>query len=342
MSDVLAAAEVDLGWDPLTPWDDAAWRSRTLEWVRERLAELGLTAAERDGGWRVRVRPWSVIFRIPLAGSEDVLWFKANPPASSYEPALLQRLAEVQADRVVAPLAIDADLGWSLQPDGGTVFREYLNHDPAASIRDWETAVGQYAEFQRSLIPYGDEFAALGVPRCPTAQLPRQVQELIDSADALAADERADLENRLPRFADWCAELADLGISDGLDHADLHDNQILGPDPTGGYRFFDWGDAIVGHPFASLRVTLQVVRDRFGADADLTRLRDAYLEPWADSGLSTVDLRRAVTLACRVGVLGRALAWGRVFEEHRAGPDTTLDVRLAETLRLVGAEGDLV
>ncbi|GAA1990913.1 aminoglycoside phosphotransferase family protein [Catenulispora subtropica] len=336
VSDALSVAEVDRKWDPLTPWEDPAWRARALAWVQERLAELGRRAA--PDGWWVRVRPWSVIFRIPLADS-DVLWFKANPPASAYEPSLLRLLAEHHPDRVVAPLALDAERGWSLQPHGGTVFRTYLDHDPAASIRDWEAAVGQYAAFQRDLLPHTEAIAALGIPRCPTAALPKLVEELI-GAVSLADGEHAELRARLPRYAAWCAELASLGIPDGLDHADLHDNQILGPDASGGYRFFDWGDAIVGHPFASLRVTFGVVRDRFGPDTDLTRLRDAYLEPWTDAGPSPAELRRAVTLARRVGLLGRALAWGRVFEEHRARLGGTLDRNLAETLRSVGTEGD--
>jgi ABC-type branched-subunit amino acid transport system substrate-binding protein len=335
LSDALRTAEIDRRWDPLTPWEDPAWRLRALTWVQDRLTEHGRRAA--PDGWRVRVRPWSVIFRIPPADGDDVLWFKANPPASAYEPALLRFLAGHRPERVVAPLAVDAELGWSLQPHGGSVFREYLDHDPAASIRDWEEAVGQYGELQRSLVPHTEAIAALGIPRCPTANLPTLVEELIDGATSLAEDEAAQLKSRLPQYAAWCAELAALGIPDALDHADLHDNQILGPDPTGGYRFFDWGDAIVGHPFASLRITLDVVRERFGASPDLARLRDAYLEPWTGFGTSA-DLRRAVTLACRVGIVGRALAWGRVFEEHRARLGNTVVEHLAEMLRSVGAD----
>jgi hypothetical protein len=42
-------------------------------------------------------------------------------------------------------------------------------------------------------------------------------------------------------------------------------------------------------------------------------LRDAYLEPWTDGGHDLPALRRLAGLACRVGPVGRALAWGRVF-----------------------------
>ncbi|MFD5782071.1 hypothetical protein [Streptomyces sp. NPDC126933] len=53
-------------------------------------------------------------------------------------------------------------------------------------------------------------------------------------------------------------------------------------------------------------------RERYGPEV-LSRLRDAYLEPWTGDGRTTAELRRAVGLAWRLGAIGRACSWGRLF-----------------------------
>ena len=92
----------------------------------------------------------------------------------------------------------------------------------------------------------------------------------------------------------WSAELADLGIPDSLDHSDLHEGQLFNPEP-GRFTFFD-----------------EQFTERYGPDS-LPRLRDAYLEPWTGNGRSSKELRRALTLAGRLGVISRAVTWGRIF-----------------------------
>ena len=68
-----------------------------------------------------------------------------------------------------------------------------------------------------------------------------------------------------------------------IQHDDLHGgNIVVGP---AGDRFFDWGDAVVAHPFATLTVTFNSIAHQTGRDLDdpaFDRLRDAYLEAWTD------------------------------------------------------------
>ncbi|MFD8410681.1 hypothetical protein ACFV2Q_02740 [Streptomyces sp. NPDC059650] len=89
--------------------------------------------------------------------------------------------------------------------------------------------------------------------------------------------------------------------------------QPFAPRP-GRFTFFDWGDAAVSHPFCSLLVPARAARARYGAGV-LPRLRDAYLEPWTGDGATAGELRRAVSLAWRLGAIGRAASWGRLFPE---------------------------
>ncbi|MET7678669.1 aminoglycoside phosphotransferase family protein [Streptomyces seoulensis] len=304
--------EVDRGAYPdvVTPWEQKEWREAAFDWVEGELARHGL----RPGGVpRVRVRPWSVLMRIPVGGQAP-LWFKANPPASAFEGPLTAALARWVPEHVLRPLAVDAGRGWSLLPDGGPLFREV-----EVTPRAWEELLCGYARMQRALVPRVGELGALGVPRLRVGEVPASFDRLRAGTGALEMDQPAQLDTLRSRLADWCAELDALGVPDSLDHADLHEGQLFHPGP-GRFTYFDWGDALVSHPFASLRIPAQRAAERFGPGV-LPRLRDAYLDPWTDLGLSTAELRRAAHLAWRLGALGRARAWTRLFPTATVGPE---------------------
>lgn len=86
-----------------------------------------------------------------------------------------------------------------------------------------------------------------------------------------------------PRVRDWCAELDDLGIPPGLDHADVHPNNILAASRAG-----------PGRPRAD--------RAHRGLPPALDRGR---------APRAAVD--RALPPALRIAPFARALTWGRIF-----------------------------
>ncbi|MEV0961731.1 phosphotransferase [Streptomyces sp. NPDC049910] len=298
--------------DAESPWEQEAWRCAALDWVEGVLAEEGLRVA---GPWAVRLRPWSVLVRIPVEGRGSV-WFKANPLASAFEGALAASLARWVPEHVLEPLAVDTGRGWSLLPDGGELLRRALDRG-AVGPGAWEEALRWYARMQRVLVAHAGEIEELGVPSARTAALPDVFDRLVAQNTASRSPERRCLEGLRPRVADWCAELAAVGVSDSLDHSDLHDAQLLVREP-GRFTFFDWGDAAVSHPFCSLPVPARRAGERHGHDV-LPRLRDAYLEPWTGGGRTAAELRRAVSLAWRLSALGRACSWGRLFPAASGG-----------------------
>ena len=303
-----ASTTVDRGRyeDAVTPWEEESWRTAAFGWVEDELAARGLRV---DGTWQVRVRPWSVLVRIPVAGSGPV-WFKANPPAGAFEGPLTAALARLVPRHVLRPLAVDAERGWSLLPDGGALFRDVLARNEAGPGA-WEDLLRQYASMQVALVPHARDLELLGVPSARTTALPALFDTLLAENTALSPEQRARLGALRPRLVEWCEDLASLGIPDTLDHADLHDGQLFRPEP-GRFTFFDWGDAAVSHPFCSLLIPAQWAAERHGP-AVLPRLRDAYLEPWTGRGRTAAELRSAVRPAWRLGALGRARAWGRLF-----------------------------
>ncbi|MGH3993280.1 MAG: hypothetical protein ACRDSN_12570, partial [Pseudonocardiaceae bacterium] len=215
------------------------------------------------------------------------------------------------------PLAVDVDRGWSLLPDGGSRLRETLDAHP--DPRAWEHALRQYALLQRRVAGHVEEMLGFGVPDLRLAALPArydmllsspQVKAQVGNGGRLSAEQYDALCELRPVLAGWCDELAASGVPASIDHADLHDGQVF---IAGGHcLFIDWADASVGHPFTTLLIAMQRAAERFADPATMDRLRDAYLEPWtAEHDLA--DLRRAAALAMRFGVIGRAMAWHRIF-----------------------------
>ncbi|WP_097868750.1 phosphotransferase [Streptomyces sp. rh34] len=315
--------------DAVTPWEDPAWRAEALAWVTEGLAAHRLT---ETGARKVRLRPWSVLVRLTVAGPTTV-WFKAVPPSAAFEAGLTEALARWVPERVLTPLAVEAPRGWTLTPDGGPVLWDVLQglEGRAVDPRYWEEPLRQYAAMQRTLAPYADAIEALGVPTARPRALPALFDRLVAENTALTREDRTALEELRPRVANWCEELASSGVADSLDHADLHEKQLFAP-VGGRYAFFDWGDALVGHPFSSLLVPALAARERCGPEV-LPRLRDAYLEPWTGGGVTTAGLRRAVSLAWRLAPLGRAASWGRMFPVPPGGPAVPGDAEAAHWLR---------
>ena len=92
-----------------------------------------------------------------------------------------------------------------------------------------------------------------------------------------------------------CARLADFGIPATLQHDDLHDANVFVGD--GRYRFFDWGDAVVAHPFFSLLVrcgSRRTLASRTGTPR--CSAADAYLDLWRSYG-TPPELRDQADLA---------------------------------------------
>ncbi|MFV2019939.1 phosphotransferase [Micromonospora sp. LOL_023] len=242
-------------------------------------------------------------------------------------------------DAVLCPLATHPVRGWLLTADAGATLRDALEQrrggadaprDADAELPHWVALLEQYADLQRALAPRAEEMVALGVPDQRPDRLPTLLADLLDDPSVrtgLGPDRVAAVTATTPDVARWCAELAADGMPVSLQHDDLHDGNVFvtGDDATAPYRFFDWGDASVAHPFGTLLVTLSSASYGFGlapGDPWLSRLRDAYLSGWPGDGAA---LRRSATLACRVTRISRALSWRRALD--RAASPLDDDVR---------------
>jgi hypothetical protein len=308
------------------PWHDPDWLAGVDLWIGERCVEAGF---ERAGSAAVRGRPWSVVVRVPTR--TRTLWFKANPPGSAFEPALLGYLARRAPDMALPLVAVDTARAWSLSLDSGRTLADLL--DEERDIGHWHTPLGRYARLQHELTGRVDELLDLGVPDLRPAALVQYLESAVcgadlavvtDQPDGISCGELNQVRSLIPTLASLARELESIGIGVSLDHADLHSgNVFLGAADASHPTPFDWGDASITHPFSSLLVTLRSVMGQLSLDSghpDLKDLCSRYLAPWIRAGYARPDLDRAVELALRLAPVVRARAWDRMFDCYAGHP----------------------
>ena len=295
-------------------WLDPAWRAVALAWAEEQAAQAGIEVAGEPE--QPHVRAWSTVFRLPLR-DRGSLWLKSVGPGSAHEPALADALGRWVPDAVLVPLAVDPGRRLLLLPDGGRTLRDA----GPPSLTAWEAMLREHARLQITLAPRAARLLELGVPDHRPERLPALVADLLADDDAqllgrpdgLSAEDRDRILSGLRDYGAACRRLAGGGIPATLQHDDLHDANVFAAE--GRYRFFDWGDSSVSHPFLTLVVSLRMAARALGlpsGHAGLFRLRDVYLEQWRDFGAAD-ELRAQCDLALRVGPLQRALTWRRIL-----------------------------
>jgi hypothetical protein len=216
----------------------------------------------------VRDRRWAATTRVPTAGGD--VWLKASAPTHAFEPRLVASLAALRPDLMPRVLAADPDRRLLLMADAGTPF-DALGNPPEL----WLRLLPRYAELQR------EAHQPAGPPDRRLERWPELYDDLLHSDLPLEPAEMARVRAFAPRFAELCADLADAGVPDTVQHDDLHHkNAFVDGDAL---RIIDWGDSSLSHPFVSLVVTFRFLEERNGLDPRdpwFARLRDAYLEPW--------------------------------------------------------------
>jgi hypothetical protein len=304
-------------------WLDPVWRSSVEAWVAGELTRLGRSIAGPIE--QPHVRPWATTMRIPMDGAP--VWFKATGPGPAYEGPLLEVLRAAGVERAVLPLAVHPTRPWLLFDDAGPTLRARRSdgrgdHDLAV----WERILTEYATLQRSV--EGDAVLAAMLAAGTPDERPERLAEALDRLVAddriwsrVAAPERALATSARARLAsrgtaavtDLAGRAARAGVPASIQHNDFHGgNIVVGPD---GDRFFDWGDAVIGHPFATLAGTFASIVRRTGRDPGdpaFERLHDAYFEAWTDVAPRT-ELDAAIDATRALAPIGKALAWERAL-----------------------------
>lgn len=309
----------------IAAWSTAAWRELAVAWLDERLAAV---ATIRTGPvTQPRLRPWGTV--LTATTTRGPVWLKAPGPETAFEVPLYRILARAAPQWSLRPIATDVQRGWVLLPHGGHPLSDRLPDD--AEVDALVAVLPQYGQLQREIAPHIDELLSAGVEDMRAAVMPQRFEEAL-AAVGHYVDQYGDATDReiFRRIAtmrdtvqEWCDRLAAAVVPASLDHNDLHLGNVL---PVHGrldhVRFFDWGDSVVAHPFATMLVGLSHLVVRLGVDPQdpaVRRPRDAYLEVFTDLAPRT-ELIAELELACRIAKIARALTWQRALGPD--GPDS--------------------
>ena len=285
-----------------------------MTWLDERLAASGIRRTGEVS--QPHLRPWATALRAPT--DRGPVWLKAAGPETAFEVALYQLLERAAPERVLAPIASDPGRGWVVLPDGGVTLGERLGElDPVEAMA---VVLPEYGRLQRDLAPRVDELLRLGLADMRAAVMPRRFEEAVEAVGRYVERRGTGSDHETVRrvlamrgrFGEWCARLQGAAVGASLDHNDLHWWNVF---VDGRVRFYDWGDSVVAHPFASMLLGLGMLRRQLGVGADdpaVVRPRDAYLEVFGDLA-SRAELVEELELACQVGKVGRALSWQRAL-----------------------------
>jgi len=311
--------------DPVSLWTSRAFVDEARAWVEAQLAPRG---TRLTGQWeQPHIRVWSSTIRFET--TEGRVWFKVNGSGTAYEASLIGLLGEIYPGLAPDVLAHDDSRAWSLTRDAGPVLRSIMGVDEMWPR--WKELLPRYAQAQLDLAAHRSRLVTTCTPDRNPKQLALEYRRLLGHLAAkptkdggLTGQQVAALERLLPRYDQWCAELAASMLPDTLQHDDLHSNNICWGAlyDLSSARIIDWGDACIGHPFGTMLATLNSIAfhvgllddDRGGiSDRRVLAVRDAYLEPFTGLG-SRKELLRWVALARSIGCLTRALSWERAVQ----------------------------
>ncbi len=303
---------------------DEFWNEGARSWVADALAGIGLSIQSlkilRDSLWLLAVR---------VDTDKGAYFFKALGSPNRFEAGLLDYLGGHGGNCIPKPLAVNVDLGWTLLADCG---------EALGSISDWqlrhkwrkEALVG-LAEIQIASANDIDRLIALGVPDRRLPVLPQQFEKLLSQSPqslGLNTDEHQKALGLLPLLHACCETLAQAPFSTGLDHGDLHAENIR--IQNGKLWLFDWDSACLTHPFCSMLLPYDA--EHLDDAEDLVRnkpLGDAYLALWAKRiRCSADDLTGSLHAAIWVAHAIRALFWATLSSSGR------MDSRVAKWIRL--------
>ena len=288
--------------DLVAHWSSPAWRADMEAWIAEALAVRGETVvAVREG----RVRGWGAT--LVAESTRGTYWAKEGHPATPREPAVLEWLIAVAPERLVPIVRVDASTRRVLSAHAGptlSVRRRQAgmpDDDQTEAIR----LAGAIGGLQRDVAATVAAARGRGVPRIDLRDPEREVELRLERAGALdaehpfflSADERRAIRARYPLLRDLATRLGD--VPDTLEHNDLHLGNAF--DVAGTVRIGDFGDSVISHPSASMRVLLASAARR---GLPFEPLVEAYLDAWngADAG-GGADARVALDAATRLAAI---------------------------------------
>lgn len=241
------------------PWARPGGPAADLAWADSIVEPTGPPVQHR--AWNL-----SSIWSIPTGDTS--VWLKCVPPFFAHEAAVIGFLAGRPVPRLLAAAGHRILLGPLPGRDGY-----------AASPPDFEEGVRVLVALQAATADRVGELIDLGVP---DRRFPQLVAAAHDVVERNLPDDRS-LRRLLDGVAARVAAIDECGLPDVLVHGDAHPGNLRvgGVPPV----WFDWGDAIIGHPLLEPAVLS-------GRPGPIAGVRETWLDLWEAASPGS-DPRRA-------------------------------------------------
>jgi hypothetical protein len=254
--------------------------------------------------------------------TEGLVWFKENNPGHRFEAGLVAALARLAPDDVIVPVAVDRERSWLLTDDQGAT----LTHDDVGDQSTRCIVVRALARVQCALLGNAEVAEHPGVVMLAPKVAGDRVRAIAGELAALQPGHPLRPESDVLKQAGMAADVLDrrmASLSDtvplDLELNDVYAANIFADRSTGALRprFFDFGNAIWGHPFVSLHGFLNSVVERTSAPlprADRDELLDVYVTVWRDHlDADPRALRSDLAAVEALAAVHRLISWLRLI-----------------------------
>jgi hypothetical protein len=305
-------------------WRDVQYIQIMIEWATR---VLGQVMAFEE----VKNTDMSIVLK--AKSDSGMVYLKTVNEAAQFETPLTAFIASEFPGITTELVAVDIEKNWMLMRElPGQSLREIKTMDAYSSF------ISSYAVFQQQTIPMKDKLLSLGVIDRRLSVLKKEIEEHLEALceTGLNKEEKTAIVELKPELLAMCDEM--MGVfPDTLDHGDLHSGNAYVEDEN--YRFFDWGDASITHPFLSVRVFWNSLYELNEQNTDenwikkIAEFRPIYLAMWEDYAPANV-LKRQLYLAEQVGCVYRALSWHLYINPYRVDKEDSFN-KPAQWLQLL-------
>lgn len=260
------------------PWMSSEWMNSAKTWIIEQMEHLGVSVISVD---HVKC---SFLGKVLLINTDSGrFYFKAVSGSFCREIEITAALSKWCVECAPELVSYDLERKWMITRE--VVGPDFYNNTDMAI---WESVIGTYARFQKRSVqlfnsqdysPFYDSRPS--VVATYIDWMVGAIEKLQEGYfEPLDQGEIDRLRELAPRLEGICHELEGCGVSNALDHSDLHPGNIVITQE--GPVFMDWAWSCVTNPFLSMCLLFHEKKLPEGMKSFRDQVIKTYLSEWSD------------------------------------------------------------
>ncbi|WP_018922613.1 phosphotransferase [Salsuginibacillus kocurii] len=250
------------------PWYQPGWRKEVETWVEEHVALPLLTSNQ--------VRSWEKAALLQLHTEQETYYVKEVPSVFEHEVTLQSFLTDYFPNCTPGVVAFEPSQNRYLMRE---MKGELLGR--TQQLGPWEEAIDRMADIQTTMAAHINHLLQLHLPYRPIVQTLEQKAEetmtVLHQEEWLNDEAYQLLRHSLSDMLRFTAELGDSHVPITLEHGDLFGGNIIVEKQ--GPIIYDWADSSLSHPFLSVGVLMEEMKESFSLN-EMEWLLDRYLTRW--------------------------------------------------------------